>query len=146
MRFFGIFSRTRENFWLKFHIQIVLNITYNFSIETKLEKFHLHPFWAHFSIWLQSIHAKNAISRKIFKIEASNFPDMFTGPLSVSFVKTVWRFSHIDGSQIKKIHFSPLQHSSSFQFISSFFRLVPRESMLVLFSFSWFYFLYFTQF
>ena len=26
---------------------------------------------------------------------------MFTGPLSITFVKTVWRFSHIDDSQIK---------------------------------------------
>ena len=102
MRFFGIFSRTREYFWLKFHIWIVLNITYNFSIDTKLEKFHLHPFWVHFSIWLQSICVKNDFSQKVFMIEASNFPEMFTGSLSTTFVKTVWRFSHIDGSQIKK--------------------------------------------
>ena len=40
--------------------------------------------------------------RKRFKIHASNFAEMFIGPLSTTFVKTVWRFSHIDGSQIKK--------------------------------------------
>ena len=36
-------------------------------------------------------------------MQASNFPEMFTGPLSTTFVKTVWQFSHIDGSQIKKL-------------------------------------------
>ena len=35
-------------------------------------------------------------------MQASNFPEMFTGPLSTTFDKTVCRFSHIDGSQIKK--------------------------------------------
>jgi len=35
-------------------------------------------------------------------MQASNFPEIFTGPLSTTFDKTVCRFSHIDGSQIKK--------------------------------------------
>ena len=102
MRFFDIISRTRENIWLKLHTKIVLNITYNFSTDTKLQKFHLHPFWGHFSIWLQSICVKNDFSRKVFKIDASNFPEMFIRWFSTTFVKTVWWFLHIDGSQIKK--------------------------------------------
>ena len=40
--------------------------------------------------------------QKVLKIDASNFPEMFIGSLSTTFIKTVWRFLHIDGSQIKK--------------------------------------------
>ena len=45
---------------------------------------------------------KNDFSQKVFEIHASNFPEMFIGSLSTTFVKTVWWFLHIDASQIKK--------------------------------------------
>ena len=38
-------------------------------------------------------------------MEALNFTEMFDGSLSTTFVKTVWRFLHIDGSQIEKSAF-----------------------------------------
>ena len=102
MRVLGIFSRTRANFWLIFHIWIVLDVIYNYFIGDQVEKFHLHLFWGNFSIWLQSIYVKNDFSQKVIKIDASNFPEMFIGSLSTTFVKTVRHFLHIDGSQIKK--------------------------------------------
>ena len=46
------------------------------------------------------LHQGKDSSRKVFKLEASNLTEMFDG--STTFVKTVWRFFHIDGSQIKK--------------------------------------------
>ena len=63
-------------FW---HILIVLIIIYNFFIGAKVRK------WLFLDL-AASICAKNDFSRKVFKIEASNFPEMFNGPLSTTFV------------------------------------------------------------
>ena len=38
-----------------------------------VRKFHLHPFWGHFSIWLQSICEKFDFSQKIFKFRLQTF-------------------------------------------------------------------------
>ena len=48
MRFLPIFLRTRHYFWLKLHIWIGFNITYNFSFVTMVGKTHLHPFFGLF--------------------------------------------------------------------------------------------------
>ena len=51
---------------------------------------------------MSKIEAKIDFFQNVLKLEASNFPEMFIGSLSTTFVKTVSRFLHIDGSQIKK--------------------------------------------
>ena len=43
--FLAFFLVTRHYFWLKLHIQIVLNIIYNFSFDTMVGKTYLHPFF-----------------------------------------------------------------------------------------------------
>ena len=102
MRFFGVFSRTREFFWLKFHTQMILNITYNFLLVTRSGNFIFTHFEAISRFDCSQYALKMIFREKVFKLEASNFTEMFDGSLSTTFAKTVWRFLHIDGSQIKK--------------------------------------------
>ena len=55
---------------------MVLNNTYNFSIDTELEKWLFLDLTA-------SICAKTDFSQKVFKIQGSNFPEMFIGSSEV---------------------------------------------------------------
>ena len=102
MRFFGIFSGLRENFWLKFQTWIVFIITYNFSIDTKLEKFHLHPFWGHFSIWMPSIcRNRHMVFTKVVDDDPMNISGKFEAYILKTFRENSF-LTHIDCSQNEK--------------------------------------------
>ena len=68
--FLKILSRTRGQISLIIHILIVLIIIYNFSIGAKVRK------WLFLDL-TTSICAINDFFRKMFKIEAQNFPEMY---------------------------------------------------------------------
>ena len=42
--------------------------------------------------------------QKVFKLDASNFPEMFIGSFSTTFVKTVWRFFELTEVNMQKKH------------------------------------------